>query len=277
MRLRIGCSSWTSPAWSGRFYPSDLADGERLGFYARFFDCVEVDSTYYAAPNPHVVRAWERKTPDGFLFALKVPRDLLDPKKPPPEKALGEFVETAQLLERKLGPILLQLPPWFKPSKTIGAGTSAFLTNVLGHLPPGPRYSVELRDAGWFHGEAGDLVASELRRRGMALCWSVLNYVDVPPVRTVDWTYVRFIGDHRSIPAERHGEIRADRTEVTRTWAHRITMADLVEADVFFNNHFAGYAPDSANLLRTELGLPKIDLPVGPTARGLETFDRRPP
>ncbi|MGI0052640.1 MAG: DUF72 domain-containing protein, partial [Thermoplasmata archaeon] len=80
--IRVGCSSWTSPSWNGRFYPAGTRDGDRLAFYARYFDSVEVDSTYYAAPNPFVVRGWARKTPEAFRFALKVPRDLLDPRSP---------------------------------------------------------------------------------------------------------------------------------------------------------------------------------------------------
>ena len=49
--LRIGCSSWTSDAWWGKVYPEGIPDGERLRHYARKFNAVEVDSTYYR-PRP---------------------------------------------------------------------------------------------------------------------------------------------------------------------------------------------------------------------------------
>ncbi|MGI0066955.1 MAG: DUF72 domain-containing protein [Thermoplasmata archaeon] len=49
--LRIGTSSWTSPAWAGRFYPAGIRNGDRLSYYAQFYDVVEVDSTYYRDPG----------------------------------------------------------------------------------------------------------------------------------------------------------------------------------------------------------------------------------
>jgi uncharacterized protein YecE (DUF72 family) len=115
MELRIGRSSWTSPAWKGRFYPEELADGDRLAYYARYFDTVEVDSTYYAPPNPFVVRGWARKTPESFRFTPKMCRDYLDPKKPTGPGPIGAFVDAARELGPKHGAILLQFPPGTKP------------------------------------------------------------------------------------------------------------------------------------------------------------------
>jgi uncharacterized protein YecE (DUF72 family) len=261
MEIRIGCSSWTSPAWNGRFYPPGLPEGERISHYAKYFDTVEVDATYYAAPNPYVVRGWAKKTPPEFRFALKITRDLIDPRAPAPPEKLREFVATAELLGDRLGPILLQFPPWFRPGT---AGRSLeFLLGRLAALPKGPRYAVELRDAGWFRGETAEALYRRLGDGGIALCWSSLNYVDVPPVATVPWAYVRFIGDHTSIPAEVHGELRADKTEEMRRWAGRLRAAEVESAFAFFNNHFAGYAPASANLFRQEMGLPALEHSAG--------------
>ncbi|HUI38458.1 MAG TPA: DUF72 domain-containing protein, partial [Thermoplasmata archaeon] len=148
--VRVGCSSWTSPAWKGRFYPPELPDGDRLAYYARYFDVVEVDATYYRAPSPYVVRGWARKTPEGFRFAVKFPRDLLDPKAPEAETAVAPFVESVQLLGAKLGPVLLQFPPWFKGPRSPGTGFADFLERRVRSLPSGPSYAVELREAGWF-------------------------------------------------------------------------------------------------------------------------------
>lgn len=262
--LRVGCSSWTSPAWTGRFYPSGIADGDRLEFYARYFDTVEVDATYYAPPNPFVVRGWARKVPESFVFALKMPRDLIDPKKPSSSEDIGRFVGTVRLLGPKLGPVLLQFPPWFRPARSVDAGHSAFLFRLLDSLPSGPRYAVELRDAGWYSGEHRKELVRALAARGMASCWSALNYLEVPPLVTADWAYLRFIGDHTSIPDQVHGEIRADRSAVTKKWVDELTShaAELRSAWSYFNNHFAGYAPISAERFQRELGLRPVVLPV---------------
>jgi uncharacterized protein YecE (DUF72 family) len=253
--IRTGTSSWTSEAWWGRVYPEGTPSAERLGLYARLFDCVEVDATYYSLPVRRMVEAWYARTPPEFLFTLKVTRDLLDPKKPVDAEKLRGFVDAAQTLREKLGPLLLQFPPWVKPGRS-----TQFLWDLLSSLPEGPRYAVELRDAGWYSGETQDRLLREFRDRQVILTWSSLNYVEIPPELTSDQVYLRFIGDHTSIPADTHGEIRADRGADTQRWAERLrrVSSDLQRALVFFNNHYAGFAPESVNLFRELMGLPTV-------------------
>lgn len=259
--LRIGCSSWTSESWWGKVYPRGIADGDRLKHYARTFDTVEVDSTYYRPPSPFAVRAWAAKTPPEFRFTLKLSRDYLDPKKPVDHHLLAEFALNARLLGNRLGPILLQFAPWVRPGRA-----NPFLTSLLDALDPALRYAVELRDAEWFRGETHEWLLRELSSRQVALAWSYLTYVEVPPDLTTDFVYLRFIGDHETVPAERHGELRLDRSKETRLWADRVKarLPEVKEAFVFFNNHYAGFAPDSANLFREEMGLPPLKPSPGP-------------
>lgn len=262
VRVHTGCSSWTSESWWGRIYTPGLPEADRLPAYARVFDSVEVDSSYYRDPGPGLVRRWARVTPPDFVFTLKVPRDLLDPKRPVDREALGRFVGNAQGLGPKLGALLLQFTPGVRPAKA-----EAFVRELLDALPPGPRYAVELRDAGWYTGDVRERLMKRLRDGGIALTWSYLTYLDVPPEVTADFAYLRFIGDHTTVPDETHGTIRIDRGEATRLWAGRLREASdrLKEAFAFFNNHFAGFAPASANLFRNELGLPPADLTAGLT------------
>ncbi len=255
-RLRIGCSSWTSDAWWGRVYPRDLRDGDRLAWYSKRWDTVEIDSTYYRDPGPFLFRRWASATPEGFLFALKFPRDLLDPKKPVDRERIARFLANATILGPRLGPVVAQFPPWVKP----GAATG-FLAEVLAALDPKVRFAVELRDAGWFSGATFDSLKRSLSDRRIALAWSYLTYVDVPPAVTADFVYLRFIGDHVSVPAEQHGEVRIDRSREMRTWAGRYRDAlreNLQDGFAFFNNHFEGMAPASVNRFRLELGLEPI-------------------
>ena len=253
--VRTGTSSWTSEAWWGRVYPEGTPPADRLALYARLFDCVEVDATYYTVPPHRMVEGWYARTPAEFLFALKLTRELLDPKKPVNAEKLQAFVTAAQILQEKLGPILLQFPPWVKPGRS-----TFFLSELLKVLPSGPTYAVELRDAGWYAGETRERLLRDLRDRQIALAWSSLNYVEIPPEVTSDQIYLRFIGDHTSIPAETHGEVRADRTVETRRWADRLRArsSEVRRALVFFNNHYAGFAPESVNLFRELMGLPAV-------------------
>lgn len=268
MELRVGCSSWTSEAWAGRVYPNGLPDGERLSVYAKLFDSVEVDSTYYRSPPPAMVVGWRQKTPPEFRFTLKFPRDLLDPKAAVDRERVAMFVDAARRLDEKLGAVLLQFPPWVRPGRA-----QEFLRTLLDTLEPGVRCAVELRDAGWFRGETREWLLRTLADHQIALAWSYLTYVAIPPERTADFVYLRFIGDHDTIPAEAHGEVRVDRSSVTSLWAARLRdIRDTAQmAFVFFNNHYAGFAPASVNQFRVEMGLPPVD--TGRYARGARRLD----
>lgn len=70
--LLVGMSSWANSDWLGSFYPPNLKPGQFIEAYARRFRTVEIDSTYYSIPAPHVV-AGRRETTPGFVFAAKVP------------------------------------------------------------------------------------------------------------------------------------------------------------------------------------------------------------
>ncbi len=255
--VRSGCSSWTSDAWWGKVYPRGLPDGERLARYSLLYDTVEVDSSYYRDPGPYLTRRWASVTPEGFVFTLKFPRDLMDPRAPPGEEGIPTFLRNARNLGEKLGPILLQFPPWFKP----GPKSWPFLLDLLGRLESPLQFAVELRDAHWFGGEDFERLMHALRERHIALAWSYLTYVDVPPEITSEFVYLRFIGDHTTIPADRHGSVQVDRTAELRLWAKRVEAAlERVKAVyVFFNNHFQGFAPESVNLFRKELGQPPVE------------------
>jgi uncharacterized protein YecE (DUF72 family) len=266
--IRIGCCSWTSEAWWGRVYPRGLADGERLAFYARLFDTVEVDSTYYRTPSRALVEGWRRKTPETFRFSLKFPRDLLDPKSPVDEDGVAEFLTNARALGAKLGPILLQFPPWVRPGRA-----DAFLGSLLKRLDPTMAFAVELRDVGWYQGETWDRLRRELIDRKVALAWSYLTYLEIPPELTADFVYLRFIGDHETVSAERHGEVRVDRSQETARWAERVLKRreEVQYTFVVFNNHYAGFAPASANEFRAQVGLEPIDF--GRWARGAQRLE----
>jgi uncharacterized protein YecE (DUF72 family) len=254
-KIRVGCSSWTSDAWWGRVYPRGLADGDRLKWYAKLWDTVEVDSSYYRDPGPYLVERWARVTPESFRFTMKFPRDLLDPKKPVRAEEVARFLGHARLLGPKLGAVVLQFPPWVKPGRA-----EPFLKDLLNGLEPDLRYSVELRDPGWFGGATFERLVRSLADRRIALTWSYLTYVDVPAVVTSDFVYLRFIGDHTTVPETTHGEIRVDRSKEIGTWAQHLRehSEEIAGGFAFFNNHFAGFAPTSVNEFRAALGLPPI-------------------
>src|SRR5688572_30678420 len=70
---RVGTVSWAKDDWEGPFYPKGLPRDQWLAHYAKHFDTVEVDATFYRMPSPDMCRTWRMRTPDGFRFAVKVP------------------------------------------------------------------------------------------------------------------------------------------------------------------------------------------------------------
>src|SRR4026207_1836382 len=71
-RILVGTASWSDPGFVERWYPPRLPAGERLSWYARQFEMVEVNSTFYAVPERRLVERWCRSTPDDFTFDVKL-------------------------------------------------------------------------------------------------------------------------------------------------------------------------------------------------------------
>src|SRR4051794_31063264 len=73
---RIGTMGFSYEDWSGPFYPRSMKSAEWLAWYARHFNAVELDTTFYAAPAPDRVARWAASTPEDFCFSLKTPRGI---------------------------------------------------------------------------------------------------------------------------------------------------------------------------------------------------------
>jgi uncharacterized protein YecE (DUF72 family) len=108
-RIRIGTAGWSIPKESSGLFepgPSQLA---RYG--SRFF-AVEINSSFYRPHRPSTYARWARSVPEGFRFAVKIPKEITHERRlldaiPP----LQRFLAEAGALAEKLGPLLVQLPP----------------------------------------------------------------------------------------------------------------------------------------------------------------------
>src|SRR5262249_35853538 len=114
MGIRVGTSGYNYPEWKGSFYPSDLPASKMLGFYAERFDTVEINASFYRMPTPKSLAGGAAATPDPFVFALKAPQRITHfARLRDVDEPVRYFVDAAQTLGPKLGPILFQLPPNF--------------------------------------------------------------------------------------------------------------------------------------------------------------------
>ena len=114
-RLFIGTSGWNYPHWKNRFYPRGLKQSEWLSYYARFFNCVELNVTFYRLVEKEVFQNWRKNTPRAFCFVAKGSRFITHIKRLKSVKEpLDLFLRNARGLGDKLAAILWQLPPSFK-------------------------------------------------------------------------------------------------------------------------------------------------------------------
>jgi uncharacterized protein YecE (DUF72 family) len=267
--LRIGTSSFSEADWVGPFYPAGTRPAEYLKYYATRFDTVEIDASYYAIPRRRAVEAWAKNTPNGFLISAKFPRSIVHggdgPRPDPrvvlvPDRTFGDrdrFLEAMSALGPRLGPLVLQFPYFSKEAFSSSAMFFDRLDHFLESLPIGFRYAVEIRNRAWLKPALGNL----LKKHGAALvlvdqAWmphgdEVAKMID--PV-TTGFAYIRLLGDRKEIEAvtDRWDRIVIDRTERLMRWAAVIRqfLDNGLETMVYANNHYAGYAPDTAETLR---------------------------
>jgi uncharacterized protein YecE (DUF72 family) len=230
---RVGCSGWNYASWRhGVFYPERCPARLWLEYYARHFDTVEVNATFYRLPTVKAVQGWVDQTPEDFVFTVKMSRYVTHVKR---LRELGPSLELFYsrieplVGSPKLGPVLWQLPPTFQRD-------DSRLAEALEQLPPG-RHAFEFRHPSWFAPEVMEL----LRAHGVAL---VIG--DRPEVHsfqtdelTADWTFVRFHWGSRG----RRGNYSESEL---RDWARRIRSWPVEEAFVYFNNDWEGFAPRNA-------------------------------
>ncbi len=225
--LYIGTSGWQYPHWKRRFYPERLPQPDQLPYFAERFRTVEVNNTFYNLPEAKVFEQWRHRTPDDFVFALKMSRFLTHLKRlHDPAEPVQRFMERASKLGPKLGPVLIQLGP----GHTVDA---LGLEETLGRFDPSVRVAVELRNTSWFTEE----VRQVLERNHAALCLADSPRRVQPAWRTAAWGFVRFHeGRGSDAPGYETDALRRSVELIGRTWGQ---TADVF---VYFNNDTAGYA-----------------------------------
>lgn len=251
--LHIGTSGFSYKDWKGIFYPEDIKAQDMLYYYSRYFSTVELDFTYYTMPSAKSIASMERKTPDGFLFAIKAHKSMTHEMDPEASSALKESFDNflkgiLPITESgKLGCILLQFPWGFKHTE----GNVRYVER-LRELIPGLPLVVEFRNIDWIKDESFKL----LRDNGLSFC-----AVDeprlkglVPPVVriTSPISYVRFHGRNaekwwnHDEPWERYNYLYSDNELLE--WLPKIIKIDehTQRTFVYFNNCHAGHAAKNA-------------------------------
>jgi uncharacterized protein YecE (DUF72 family) len=252
MAIRLGCSGWSYDHWREPVY-AGAPPRTWLSQYARRFDTVEINSTFYRLPRRSAVAGWADQTPDGFCFAVKVSRYLTHIRRLNEiERGIELLLDRVQPLvdAGKLGPLLWQLPGNF-------ARDDDRLARALAAVPHDLRHCIEFRHPSWFVPAVMDV----LRAHDVALV--VGDHPERPfqtAERTAGWSFVRFHYGHRG----RRGNY-SDRE--LAGWAQRIrAWARTGDVYAYFNNDWEAFAVRNAEHLGRLLGAPAPAAPAAAAA-----------
>ncbi|HLM58124.1 MAG TPA: DUF72 domain-containing protein [Pyrinomonadaceae bacterium] len=263
--VRVGCQGWNYDDWvtppasaAPVFYPRGTRAADMLAAYARAFDTVEVDSTFYAVPTEGAVAGWARKAPEGFTFSLKLPREVTHEQAlrgPEARRVLEEFCARARVLKEKLGAVLVQLPPQFEATRE----NAAALRDFLPLLPEDIRFAFEFRDPFWFEEDLMEPLAGGGRHLSLALVegpWASRERIwraAAPVIEATGFAYLRWMGQRDITTFD--SVVRPMDANLAR-WAAAAERlrARLPEVFAYFSNFYEGHAPASANKLKRLLG-----------------------
>ncbi len=233
---------WSYRFWVGKLYPEGTKPTRYLAEYAKTMNSVEIDATFYRIPSVFTIEAWRDSVPEEFRFAAKFPQTVTHvPGLRYDAERLYVFLRHMEVMGNKLGPLLLQFPPFLKPEYKA-------LNDLLEALPRKRLVAAEFRNRGWFSEETYKL----LRDHGVALAST--NRAEAPKVDTAGFAYFRWEGDRKAVVAER-GEVQVDKAAETAEWAGKVKrhLGEGRDAYGYFSKFYSGYPPSDVEALRKGL------------------------
>lgn len=288
-RIVIETSSWADPEFFGTWFPKDLPAQERLRWHAQWFDAVEVNTGFYAVPEPSVTARWVEETPDGFTFDFKLHRLLSFHRTPietlprtlrlaartggngaalrsaPLVAGLCEEIKAAlEPLDRagRLSTLLLQLSPSFAPERRSLDELDPVLAALEGYT-----IAIEVRHRGWVEGPQLEQTMRWMESRRVAFVGTDGPKSDdvttPPPVDAVTLPRVAYLRLHgRNVEGYLHGTSVRERFDYRYSdeELHEIAgraqrlASEAQEVRVAFNTNRGDLAPRAAARMRVVLG-----------------------
>ncbi len=263
--VRIGTCSWADEGLLRAWYPRGVSTAEkRLRYYAKRFDTVEVDSPYYALPDPAVTGRWALRTPDGFVFHVKASAAMTWHEGEPTDDAFRAFRGALEPLELsgKLRGVLLQYHPRFTKTKAALAELARAPERLAPLVP-----LVEFRHRSWLEEDQRADTLGFLEREGLAYVsvdsprTRASNVVPAVAAATHPVAYVRFHGRNAQTWNIRGATSAADRfdwlyaPEELAEWVEPVQRlaSEADEVYALFNNNRDDFAPRGAATLRNLL------------------------
>ena len=235
-RLYVGCAKWGRKEWVGKLYPKGTPERAFLDEYVRHYNAIELNATHYKIYSPAAIRKWADKAGHrDFRFCPKLPQSISHYSSFINTRAQTDaFLEGIQAFGQHLGPIFIQVPESYSPSR------AAALFAYLESLPRDLQFFLEVRHPAWFNDKAaGEMLWKKLRELGIgAVITDAAGRRDCAHMHlTVRSTFIRFVGN--SLHA----------TDYTRVdeWVDRIALwlrEGLGELYFFMHMHDETYSPE---------------------------------
>ncbi len=254
--IHLGTCGYSYDDWKGDFYPRELKKEDYLAYYAGQFDCLELNSSFYAIPAPALVQRLA-ETPASFRVVVKAYRGITHERRDPAAD-LARFLGAIEPLRAsgRLAAVLLQFPYSFHRTPE----NLELLDRLLGPFGELPAV-IEFRHREWVDPEVWKFLSE---REAAWCCVDEPRLPNLMPPEIVRTTkrlgYVRFHGrngqkwwDYED-PAERYDYLYSE--EELRGWEREIRWLEsrTGETFIFFNNHRQGQATRNARQLRLILG-----------------------
>ena len=236
--IRIGTSGFSYKHWKVLFYPATVKTSGWLEYYATFFDITEINASFYHLPKTETVAAWAKRVPAAFTFCPKMSRYLTHMKKlNDPEESFERFFETFTPLKRKLGPVLIQLPPAlaFEHEK------AETLYKLCRRKYAYYSFAMEVRHVTWLSGESIALMKQYNIAFVISQSEGRFPYEEFV---TAQHIYIRFHG-----PRELYASSYSDEDLLKYATMFKEWKKNGHTVWAFFNNDIHGYAIDNAKTL----------------------------
>lgn len=144
-RVFIGCAKWGRKEWVGKIYPENTAEKDYLKYYAKNYNCIELNAVHYRIPPESWVVKWRSVAGKDFKFCPKIYQGISHVQRLKNTGQLNEiFLSRMDGFAENLGIIFLQLPPNFGPKNF------ADLNRYIKSFPKHYSLAVEFRHPGWF-------------------------------------------------------------------------------------------------------------------------------
>jgi uncharacterized protein YecE (DUF72 family) len=238
-KFHIGTSGWSYKDWKEIFYPKKLKATDWLTYYAKTFDCTEINASFYRLPQRQTVLDWMKKVPRNFLFCPKISRYLTHFKRlRQPEEPLERFFSVFEPMKKQMGPVLIQLPKIVPFEYDV---TDHFY-KLLKEKYSLYTFAMEVRHESWMKEDSYTLMA----KYGISFVMSHSgNHFPYAEVITSKNIYFRFHGPGSLYNTKYDNATLKRYSTLFKKW-----LKKGHELWIFFNNDWFGYGIDNALTLR---------------------------